>query len=213
MSAYATSVLAIMGINVMLAVSLNMITGFCGQFSLGHAAFYGAGAYGAAFFAAAGAPLPLALAAGIIVAGLLGLVVGFAALRLRADFLAVATIGVSLLCRLCARAAVARRGNGRRRIPARARHEGDTLLIIACALVTVVRASTSIAAGWALPFRAVRGARRPPAQSPFRCPVLAGGVTCALPSPGSQAGWLPPPVPFVPNSFASSSPSRSWRSS
>ena len=38
MSAYAYSVLAITGINVMLAVSLNMITGFCGQFSLGHAA-------------------------------------------------------------------------------------------------------------------------------------------------------------------------------
>ena len=56
MSAYVISVLAIMAINVMLAVSLNMISGFCGQFSLGHAAFYGAGAYGAAFFAAAGTP-------------------------------------------------------------------------------------------------------------------------------------------------------------
>ena len=55
MSAYVTSVLAVIGINVMLAVSLNMITGFCGQFSLGHAAFYGAGAYGAAVLAAANA--------------------------------------------------------------------------------------------------------------------------------------------------------------
>jgi len=65
MSAYVISVLAIMAINVMLAVSLNMISGFCGQFSLGHAAFYGAGAYGAAFFAAAGTPLPVALLAGV----------------------------------------------------------------------------------------------------------------------------------------------------
>jgi branched-chain amino acid transport system permease protein len=97
MSAYAYSVLAIVGINVMLAVSLNMITGFCGQFSLGHAAFYGSGAYAAAFFAAAGAPVPLALLAGVVVAGLLGLVVGFASLRLRHDFLAVTTIGVSFL--------------------------------------------------------------------------------------------------------------------
>jgi branched-chain amino acid transport system permease protein len=97
MSAYATSVLAIIGINVMLAVSLNMITGFCGQFSLGHAAFYGAGAYAAAFIAGAGAPVPLALLAGVIVAGALGIVVGFASLRLREDFLAVTTIGVSFL--------------------------------------------------------------------------------------------------------------------
>ena len=97
MSAYVTSVLAVIGINVMLAVSLNMITGFCGQFSLGHAAFYGAGAYGAAVLAAAHASPPLCLLAGILVAGLLGLIVGFASLRLRHDFLAVTTIGVSFL--------------------------------------------------------------------------------------------------------------------
>jgi branched-chain amino acid transport system permease protein len=97
MSAYAFSVLGVIGINVMLAVSLNMITGFCGQFSLGHAAFYGSGAYAAAYLAAAGAPVPVALLAGIMVAGVLGFVVGFASLRLRDDFLAVTTIGVSFL--------------------------------------------------------------------------------------------------------------------
>jgi branched-chain amino acid transport system permease protein len=97
MSAYAFSVLGVIGINVMLAVSLNMITGFCGQFSLGHAAFYGSGAYAAASLAAAGAPVPVALLAGIMVAGVLGFVVGFASLRLRDDFLAVTTIGVSFL--------------------------------------------------------------------------------------------------------------------
>jgi branched-chain amino acid transport system permease protein len=97
MNAYAFSVLGVMGINVMLAVSLNMITGFCGQFSLGHAAFYGSGAYAAAYLAAAGAPVPVALLAGIMAAGVLGFVVGFASLRLRDDFLAVTTIGVSFL--------------------------------------------------------------------------------------------------------------------
>jgi branched-chain amino acid transport system permease protein len=97
MNAYAFSVLGIIGINVMLAVSLNLITGFCGQFSLGHAAFYGSGAYAAAYLAAAGAPVSIALLAGIIVAGMLGFVVGFASLRLRDDFLAVTTIGVSFL--------------------------------------------------------------------------------------------------------------------
>jgi len=48
MSAYEISLLSVIGINVILAVSLNMISGFCGQISLGHGAFYGAGAYAAA---------------------------------------------------------------------------------------------------------------------------------------------------------------------
>ena len=97
MSLYAYSLLSILGINIMLAVSLNLISGLCGQFSLGHGAFYGAGAYAAALCATAGYSVPVALLAGIIVAGVLGFVVGFASVRLREDFLAVTTIGVSFL--------------------------------------------------------------------------------------------------------------------
>jgi len=139
MSAYAFSVLAIMGINIMLAVSLNMITGFCGQFSLGHAAFYGSGAYAAAYFAAAGAPVVLALFAGIVVAGLLGLVVGFASLRLRDDFLAVTTIGVSFLfVGFVRKQAWLGAEMGISRIPPSGLgSEGNALLILACALATI----------------------------------------------------------------------------
>ncbi len=139
MSAYVYSVLAIMGINVILAVSLNMITGFCGQFSLGHAAFYGSGAYGTAYFAAAGAPVPLALLAGIVVAGLLGLIVGFASLRLRDDFLAVTTIGVSFLfVGFVRKQAWLGAEMGISQIPPSGLgSEGNALLILACALVTV----------------------------------------------------------------------------
>ncbi|MDB5567400.1 MAG: Branched-chain amino acid transporter permease [Tardiphaga sp.] len=97
MSLYAYSLLSIVGINIMLAVSLNLITGFCGQVSLGHGAFFGAGAYAAALCAVAGMPVPVALLAGLFVAGLLGLLVGFASVRLREDFLAVTTIGVGFL--------------------------------------------------------------------------------------------------------------------
>lgn len=97
MSLYTYSLLSIVGINIMLAVSLNLITGFCGQVSLGHAAFFGAGAYGAALFAVAGYSMPVALLAGFVVAGVLGFIVGFASVRLRDDFLAVATIGVGFL--------------------------------------------------------------------------------------------------------------------
>jgi branched-chain amino acid transport system permease protein len=97
MSAYEISLLSVIAINVMLAVSLNMISGFCGQISLGHGAFYGAGAYAAAVVAVMTGSLPLALVAGTAVGSLLGIVVGFAALRVRSDFLAVTTIGVNFL--------------------------------------------------------------------------------------------------------------------
>ena len=139
MSAYAFSVLSVIGINIMLAVSLNMITGFCGQFSLGHAAFYGAGAYAAALCAAAGYPVPMALLAGVLIASGLGLIVGFASLRLRHDFLAVTTIGVSFLfVGFVRKQAWLGAEMGISRIPASGLgSEGNALLILACALATV----------------------------------------------------------------------------
>lgn len=97
MSAYTVSLLSVIGINVILAVSLNMISGFCGQISLGHGAFYGAGAYAAALVMVATGSMPLALVGGAVIGSLLGIVVGFASLRVRSDFLAVTTIGVNFL--------------------------------------------------------------------------------------------------------------------
>jgi branched-chain amino acid transport system permease protein len=97
MSAYTISLLSIVGINVILAVSLNIISGFCGQISLGHGAFYGAGAYAAALVAIATRNVPLALLAATVVGSVLGLIVGFASLRVRSDFLAVTTIGINFL--------------------------------------------------------------------------------------------------------------------
>jgi branched-chain amino acid transport system permease protein len=157
MSAYVTSVLAVIGINVMLAVSLNMITGFCGQFSLGHAAFYGAGAYGAAFFAAAGSSVPLSLLVGIVVASLLGLIVGFASLRLRHDFLAVTTIGVSFLfVGFVRKQSWLGAEMGISKIPPSGLGpEGNTLLIVACAVVAIAL-SLYISRSWmGFGFRAV----------------------------------------------------------
>ena len=157
MSAYVTSVLAVIGINVMLAVSLNMITGFCGQFSLGHAAFYGAGAYGAAFFAAAGSSVLLSLLVGIVVASLLGLIVGFASLRLRHDFLAVTTIGVSFLfVGFVRKQSWLGAEMGISKIPPSGLGlEGNTLLIVACAVVAIAL-SLYISRSWmGFGFRAV----------------------------------------------------------
>jgi branched-chain amino acid transport system permease protein len=97
MSAYEISIISIVGINVILAVSLNMISGFCGQVSLGHGAFFGAGAYAAALAMVATASVPFAILAALVAGSLLGIVVGFASLRVRSDFLAVTTIGVNFL--------------------------------------------------------------------------------------------------------------------
>ncbi len=97
MSAYDVSVLSVIGINVILAVSLNMISGFCGQISLGHAAFYGAGAYAAALVMIGSGTFPLALLAGLAAGCALGILVGFTSLRVRSDFLAITTIGVNFL--------------------------------------------------------------------------------------------------------------------
>ncbi len=95
--AYEIALLTTMAIAVLFALSLNVITGFCGQVSLGHAAFYGAGAYTAALLTKAGVPLVVALAPAALVAGALGFVVGVASLRVRHDFLAITTMGVTFL--------------------------------------------------------------------------------------------------------------------
>ena len=97
MEAYILSLVVFGALNVMLALGLNMISGFCGQISLGHAAFYGTGAYAAALLSIAGLPFALCLAFGAVCAGGLGLIVGFATLRVRADFLAITTMGVGFL--------------------------------------------------------------------------------------------------------------------
>jgi branched-chain amino acid transport system permease protein len=82
------------GLYIVLTLSLNLITGFCGQFSLGHAGFYGVGAYTAALLAVHHAsPFLLNLAAAAVVAGLLGFLIGLPTLRLGGIYLAMATLG------------------------------------------------------------------------------------------------------------------------
>lgn len=94
---YEISLLTSMGISVLFALSLNMITGFCGQISLGHAAFLGIGAYVSALLCQSGMPFLVTLPLSMLLAGVIGIVVGFASLRVRADFLAITTMGVGFL--------------------------------------------------------------------------------------------------------------------
>ena len=94
---YEISLVTAVGISVLFALSLNLITGFCGQISLGHAAFVGIGAYTSALLCKAGMPFLLTLPLAMLVPAVFGVIVGLASLRVRADFLAITTMGVGFL--------------------------------------------------------------------------------------------------------------------
>lgn len=85
-------------INMILALSLNILIGYAGQVSLGHAAFFGIGAYASAILTVKlGMNYWAALLLSILVSGLIGLLLGLPALRVREDFLVLATIGINFV--------------------------------------------------------------------------------------------------------------------
>ncbi|HHW06775.1 MAG TPA: branched-chain amino acid ABC transporter permease [Clostridia bacterium] len=89
-----------MGINIILAVSLNLIVGFTGQLALGHAGFMAVGAYVSAVLTLKlGQPFLLAVVAGSLASGLVGILIGLPTLRLRGDYLAIATLGFGEIVR------------------------------------------------------------------------------------------------------------------
>ena len=104
---YILHLILLSGIYMILAMSLNLINGKCGQFSLGHAGFWAVGAYtGAVFTVFSGLPLPgflmLLLSCGVafMAAALSGLIIGIPCLRLRGDYLAIATLGFGEIIRI-----------------------------------------------------------------------------------------------------------------
>ena len=89
------------GINIILAASLNLINGYTGQFSLGHAGFMAVGAYvGVVLTTNFQMAFPVAILAGGVTAGLLGALIGLPTLRLRGDYLAIATLGLGEIVRI-----------------------------------------------------------------------------------------------------------------
>jgi branched-chain amino acid transport system permease protein len=116
---YYARIINLIGINITLAVSLNLINGLAGQFSIGHAGFMAVGGYtatyvtvyfgrqlaalaGSTLTGAAGASLVmvLSLIAGALAAALAGLVVGIPSLRLKGDYLAIVTLGFGEIIRV-----------------------------------------------------------------------------------------------------------------
>ena len=86
--------IAPLAINIILAVSLNLITGITGQFSLGHAAFMAVGAYTSAILTSNfGMPFIVGIIGAAFMAAVSGVFIGIPTLRLKGDYLAIATLG------------------------------------------------------------------------------------------------------------------------
>jgi branched-chain amino acid transport system permease protein len=114
---YIYRVLVLCSINVMLALSLNLVNGITGQFSIGHAGFMAVGAYASAAYTVyavplllgpgyaangwlASAALLLAILVGGLVSALAGFLVGLPSMRLRGDYLAIVTLGFGEIIRV-----------------------------------------------------------------------------------------------------------------
>src|SRR5215212_7349890 len=101
---YIELVLQYIGINIILTISLNLVNGYMGEFSVGHAGFMAIGAYVASILTvwvlpSSAGPLlfPVALVAGGFAAGITGLVVAFPSFRTRGDYLAIVTLAFNMI--------------------------------------------------------------------------------------------------------------------
>ena len=90
------------GLYALFALGLNLQWGYAGLINFGHVAFMTVGAYTTVLLSSLGVPLIFAVVAGVAIAAFLGLLIGMSTLRLREDYLAIVTIGVSELLRLIA---------------------------------------------------------------------------------------------------------------
>ncbi|BCJ86590.1 branched-chain amino acid ABC transporter permease [Effusibacillus dendaii] len=98
---FAESTLILICINIILGVSLNLINGFTGQFSIGHAGFMSIGAYLSAIMTLDfNMPFVVALIVGGLTAAVAGLIIGIPSLRLKGDYLAIATLGFGEIIRI-----------------------------------------------------------------------------------------------------------------
>jgi len=98
---YIAQIFTLAGINAIIAVSLNLISGITGQLALGHAGFMAIGAYTAAFFTMkVGMPLPISIILGGFMSAFFGFIIGFPTLKLSGDYLAIVTLGFGEIIRV-----------------------------------------------------------------------------------------------------------------
>ena len=104
LSVYVQLILMYVGINIILAVSLNLVNGFMGEFSLAHAGFMAVGAYTSVLLTMKVLPMsdfpllfPCAVFAGGLVAALLGMIVAIPSFKVRGDYLAIITLAFLMI--------------------------------------------------------------------------------------------------------------------
>lgn len=101
LNSFYLNTLFLIGINIILAVSLHLIIGITGQFSIGHAWFLAVGAYASAIMTMKfQLPFSAALLIGGVAAAVAGLIIGIPTLRLKGDYLAIATLGFGEILRI-----------------------------------------------------------------------------------------------------------------
>lgn len=97
-SPYHTSLLIVIGIHTMVTVGLCLLMGYAGQVSLGHAAFYGMGAFFSAILSTKYGVQPwIAMATAVAATGLLAFAISFPIFRLRGHYLAMATLSLGII--------------------------------------------------------------------------------------------------------------------
>ncbi|WP_343250673.1 branched-chain amino acid ABC transporter permease [Diplocloster hominis] len=139
-----TALIVPIGVNIMLAVSLNLVTGFLGELSLGHACFMSIGAYTGALISTS-MELPsyaeffLALIAGGVMAAVFGFLIGVPVLRLHGDYLAIVTLAFGEIVKSILNALPFTNGSkGLSKIPMYSNYQHYTLVFILVILTIVI---------------------------------------------------------------------------
>ena len=97
-SQYYFIVLNVIGLNTIVVLGLNLLIGFAGQISLGHAAFYGLGSYFSGILTARyGFPVWPSMVLGMLATGAIAYLVGYPSLKLRGHYLVMATLGFGII--------------------------------------------------------------------------------------------------------------------
>ena len=164
MDSFTQQLIVFAGLYVTLAVSLNLINGITGQFSIGHAAFYLIGAYTAAYLGIRFYPqfhgnlyvwLLITASIGAVTAAIAGLIVGLPSLRLKGDYLAIVTLGFGEIARIVVQNQEALGGSGGINVTPHTLDQPIMLVaLLAVLCVAVCRNLLKTAHG--LPFLAVR---------------------------------------------------------
>lgn len=196
---YALSILILIGLNAMVCVGLNLLVGTAGQISLGHAAFFGIGAYASAILTGDhGWTTVPALLAGVAISCALAGVIGRSILRLRGHYLAMATLGVGLVVNLVlVREAGLTGGPDGRSVPSLSLfgtvYRGELLwysIVAAALLVTVWAAENLSCSPWGRALRAIHASENAAATVGIQVHSLKVTVFVASAGLASIAGSL-----------------------